>query len=84
MSGHFCIEILIPDKIMFLETLSSLSLHLVTPGHKEAHQLAGIQRSLIRVIRVSKSWRHGSASPGQHNGNSLHKENGGHPLPIPM
>ena len=53
-------------------------------GGKEAHKLAGIQSSLIRIIRVSKPRRHGSASPGQHNGNCLHKENGGHPFPVPV
>ena len=39
---------------------------------------------MICIIRVSESWRRHSASPGQHNGNHLHKENGGHPFPVPM
>ena len=59
-------------------------MHLVRTGGKEAHQLAGTQSSSIRIIRVSKSWGRGSAPPRQHNGDHLHKENGGHPLPVPV
>ena len=39
---------------------------------------------MICVIRVGKSWRCGSASSGQHNGDSLHKENWGDLLPNSM
>ena len=59
-------------------------MHLVRAGGKEAHQLVGTQSSLIPVIRVSESQIRGSALPRQHNGNSLHKENGGHLLPVPV
>ena len=59
-----------------------LSAQLVRAGGKEAHLLAGTQSSLIRFIRVSKPWRQGTAPPGQHDGNRLHKKDRGHPLPI--
>ena len=60
----------------------SLSAHLVRAGGKEAHPLAGTQSSSIRLVRVSKPRRQGTAPPGQHDGNRLHKKDRGHPLSI--
>ena len=59
-------------------------MHLVRAGGKEAHLLAGTQISSICLIRYSKPRIRGSASPRQHNGNHLHKENGGDPHPVPV